>query len=141
MPLPGTRTIHRDFSPHHEPTAEGGMTAVGTITRPPTAIGSLNTTTGAVTAATATVIAQSIPARIQAAPGVLHPTLSAGQLVTQHNYLVQVPSSTTGVQIDDVFTVDTSNDAGLTGRRLRVIDVTYGSEGFTLDLVCKDDLG
>lgn len=141
MPLPSARVIHRDFSPHHEGTAESAMTSTGTITRRATSPGTLNTATGTVTAAADTVIAATLPARIQAAPGVLRPGLSGGQVITQHAYLVQVPSATRGVRVDDWFTVTASNDPNLTGRVLRITDVTYGSEGFTLDLECKDDLG
>lgn len=141
MPLPATRVIHRDFSAHHEVTAEGAMTARGNITRRATTTGTLNTTTGVVTNIADTAIATDIPARIQAAPGALRPLLSGGQVVTQHVYLIQVPSGTLGVEVDDRFTVTESNDPNLTGVTLRISDVTYGSEGFTLDLTARDDLG
>lgn len=141
MPLPGTKVIHPSFSTHHEVTAEGAMTATGSITRRPTAPGTMNSTTGVVTYPADTVIAVLVPARIQAAPGVLRPGVSGAQVVTQHAYLVQVPSATTGVKVDDVFTVLTSNDPNLTGRVLRITDVSFGSEGFTLDLGAKDGLG
>lgn len=138
-PLPATRVIHKNFSAHHQPTAESAMTATGTIARRPTH-GTMNPTTGAVTYPNATVIAANSPARIQAAPGLLRPRLAGDELITGHDYLVQVPTSVTGVRVDDWFTVETAHDSDLVGRDLRVLDVTYGSEGFTLDLICRDEL-
>ena len=34
MPFPSTRVIHRDFSAHHQPVAEGRMTATCRVEKP-----------------------------------------------------------------------------------------------------------
>lgn len=141
MPLPGTRVIHRDFSPHHEPVAESAMTSTVTITRRPTTAGTLNPATGAVTNPP-TVLYTDLVARVQSTGGTFtRQGLSGDQVVTQAPYLVQLPSDTTGLLVDDLVTVTAATDQNLTGRTLRVTEITYGSEGFTLDLLCKDDLG
>lgn len=143
MPLKATRVVHPAFSTHHQPTAESAMTATGTLTRPPTGVGTMNNTTGTVTNAAPTVIAAGTPARIQPATrGTARTGLSGEQQVTQYDYLIQVPADVTGVEVDDEFTVETAPGfPTLIGVVLRVAVVMTGSEGFTLDLGCRRDLG
>lgn len=141
MPLPGTKVIHRDFSTHHMPTAEGTMTSTCTITRASATVGTMNDTTGDVTITAGVTIATDIVCRVQAEPASMRTQPSGGQEVTQRLYAVSVPADTALVLVDDRVTITTAVDPLLVGRVLRVVDVQYGSEGWQNDLVCKDDLG
>lgn len=143
MPLKATRVVHKDFSSRHQPSAEGGMTATGTITRRSTAAGTLNKATGTVTNAEPTVIAAGTPARIQPATrGTTRTGISGEQIVTQYDYLVQVPANVDGVLVDDFLTIDEApGHPQLVGIALRIAAVMHGSEGFTVDLGCREDLG
>lgn len=140
MPLKATRVIHRDWSLHHQPTAESAMTATCDITRPPTATGTLNTTTGAVTNP-ATTLHTGVPARVQSVNRDRPRTaIAADDLITEYDYLVQVPADLTDLRIADVLTFTASpGDPSLIGAVLRVTTVILGSEGFTLDLGCRLD--
>lgn len=143
MPLRATRVIHKSFSTAHQPTAESAMTATVTITRRPTSSGTLNKTTGTVTNTDPTVIAADSPARVQPVTrGTARHVVSGEQLVTEYDYLVQVPAAVTGVLVDDVVTIDEAPGfPSLAGVLLRVVALPHGSEGFTLDLGCREDLG
>ena len=85
---------------------------------------------------------------MQALTGDAHTADQAGQEVTVRGYLLQLDESDpTNPVPGDVaegwtFTVTTcANDAALEDRDLTVTDVQYGSERFTRDLICSDNLG
>ena len=56
-------------------------------------------------------------------------------------YVVSVPMSVTGVQVDDVVTVTASADADLEGQVLVVKDVTRGTNVTARRLGCEDQNG
>lgn len=61
-------------------------------------------------------------------------------VTTLHLYTVRLPWDTTGVEVDQLVTVDTSDDPHMIGRVLRVVDVQGGSATPDRRLVCEDTL-
>jgi hypothetical protein len=144
MPLPGTHVIHPRWSAHHQPTAEGGRTAVATITRAGTGDGTYNTSgpnIGQTTPPARVTIASRVKVRVQATTAA-DAAMVADQVVTRRPYLVAVPADVAAVLVDDLVTLDEcDNDPQLVGRPLRVRDVHYGTEIWQRDLICQDDEG
>lgn len=138
MPFPSTRVIHRDFSTHHQPVAEGAMTAVCRVERP--GIGTTwNPTTESTVPATPVVIIASSPCRVQQ---YMRATAKdqAGQLVTERRYRVSLPADVAAVDVKSHVVFTASTDVALVGRTFFVDDVQYASERFERDLICLDNL-
>lgn len=139
MPLPGSRVIPEGWSAHHQPTAQGAMTATATLQHPP----------GGEPTGFNEVLGRSVygaptpywtgPVRIQRG-GQGQATVDVGdRQVTLRGYQVSIPASVTGVRVNDQLTVATCDeDADLVGRVLRVVDVRYGSLRWQRDLICED---
>lgn len=140
MPFPSTRVIHPNWSAHHQPTAEGGMTGVGTLTRAGTGPKVRDQETGQVTDPEPVVIAAGVTCRIRADRGTDRPVEVGEQEDRLRTYLVAIPAATAAPRVNDVFTVTVcANDPSLIGRPLKVLDVTRGTEQFERDLVCSDE--
>lgn len=139
-PLPGTRVIHTDWSDHHQPTAEGGMTGLCSLYDPhqgpapfplPEGWDGLQ------------VIATDKPCRVQVLNNSKN-AVSAEQPVGTRQYLVGLPIDDlppiTAGEGSTVIKVTACKDPGLIGRVLRVIDIQHGTEMFQRDLICVDNL-
>jgi hypothetical protein len=136
MPLPGTSPIHPRWSQHHRSTATAALRGTCTITRPaPPA--SYNDVTMQYTSGTPTTVYEG-PCRVQALAAADARVRFGGQDVALRQYLVVVRAET-AVEVDDVVTVTAAaDDPTLVGRRLRVLDVTRGTETWERDLLCQD---
>jgi hypothetical protein len=63
------------------------------------------------------------------------------QPVTQRTYDVTLPSTASGIEVDQVLTVTVSADPDLVGRPLRVTDAKVASIHVQRQLVAEDTLG
>lgn len=136
MPFPGSRVIHPRWEAHHRPVLETTWTATITFKRasgPPVH----DPETGSTSQPTTTVY--SGPCRIQEHQISAHEADAAAQRITTHAYQVSGPVEM-NLELDDVGTVDASNDPTLVGRPLRVTDIQRGSLLFQRDVTCIDDL-
>lgn len=135
MPLAGSHVIHPRWSEHHRPTATGTMTGECIVTRQATA--GTTDAGGRFTSGSATTIYTGVcrvtplirPARVE--------VVGEAQETHRH-YQVAVRYDTPEVQIGDLVDITIAVDAGLAGRKLRVIDVTYGTEQWQRDLLCDE---
>jgi len=139
MPLPGTKVIPDGWSAHHQPTAEGQMTATGSLSHPPS-----GEPTGWNEQAGRSVYGAaseywSGPVRVQRGGQGQAVVDGDGRQVTLRGYQVSVPSTVVEVRVNDLLTVATcGEDPDLVGRVLRVVDVRYGSLRWQRDLICDD---
>ena len=103
-----------------------------TVTRPGAA--TVNETTGVVTRATTTVYTGACRVKPDAAPS---ETQSGEREVVVRRFIVSIPTSETGVEVDDVVTVTASKlDPALVGRALTVGGIVTGSHVTARRLVC-----
>lgn len=136
MPFDTMRAIPEGWSQHHQGAAEGGMNAevtIGTRASAPAYDPATDSTTVGWTQAYAG------PARVQSfMRAQLH--ILAGQQITGRPYLVQIRANAarlkTGMRVHVTTAV---NDSQLVGEDLWIVDVQYGSERFTRDLICSDN--
>lgn len=136
MPLSGSHVIHPRWSEHHRPTATSAMTAECIITR---ATGPGTTAPdGTYTAAARTTIYTGV-CRVVARPVINEGVKVAGETQETHrHYQVSIRHDTPEILIDDLVEVTVAVDAGLAGKKLRVVDVAYGSEQWQRDLLCDE---
>lgn len=142
MPLPGTRIIPRTWNDHHRPTATASMRGTCVISRPDT--DTTDDVYDPVTLQYTSGPAGQVyagPCRVQALSTAEARSRFGEQDVTTHRYLVAVEWDAAQVLVDDVVTVVTADDPGLPGRKLRVLDVSGGTEQWERDLICQDWLG
>lgn len=137
-PLPSTKPIPDGWDNHHRPVATATMTATCTIGR--AGPGTYDPVTMQYGDNTSTLI-YSGPCRVQQRTSAETTADVVGQQVTTRSYLVAVQYDAGQVEVDDIVTVTDSADAQLTGRRLRVTDVQYGSAQWQRDLYCEDFQG
>ena len=103
-----------------------------TVTRPGAA--TVNETTGVVTRATTTVYTGTCRVKPDAAPS---ESQSGEREVVVRRFIVSIPTSETGVEVDDIVTVTASElDPALVGRTLTVAGVIVGSHVTARRLVC-----
>lgn len=134
-PFPTTRVIHPRWSEHHQPVAEGGMTAQIEFTKPGTGSGTRNDADGSYTPPTRPVVWAG-RCRVQAdfRP---RPQDLADQSTSVQRYLVAIPASATGVKYAHQGRITKcDNDPASVGRVLFVESITIASERFERDLVC-----
>lgn len=139
LPFPSTRVFHRDFSTHHQPVANGRMTATCRVEKPGIGTTWDSTTESTVPAAPTVIIASSICAvqeymRAKAAD-------QAGQVVTERRYRVSLPADVPKIEVKShVVILTATGDANMVGRTFYIDDVLFGSERFERDLICLDNL-
>lgn len=135
-PLPSTAVIHPDWSAHHQPIAQGAMTAQCTITEPG-AGGTFDPVTGYTTPATPVTL-YSGPCRVQ---GTFRPAgvVATDQETATRRYLVAVPAAVTGVEEQMTVTItDAPKAPQMLGRVLVIQAIEYANEQFELDLLCNE---
>jgi len=66
---------------------------------------------------------------------------SGGQPVTLLAYDVLLPHDVSGIEIDDLVVVTSSDGTDLQGRTLTVVDVTWGTHQVARRLVCRAQTG
>jgi hypothetical protein len=136
MPRPGTRVIPVDWEAHHRPVLTDTRTAKVTFRRfsgPPVH----DPATGSTSRPTAVVYSGMF--RIQEHQVSAHETDAAAQQITTHAYQLS-GAVEVDLQINDLGTVDESNDPTLVGRKLLVTDIQRGSLLFERTLTCTDNL-
>lgn len=141
--LPNTRVFHPDWSQHHQATADGQMTAEGTVTRSGPPI--FNELFGFDVLPEPTPVYAG-PMRVQrmqpSASAAAH--MVADREVMIREYAVHLPLSVNGVvtapvQVNDLVTVTgCDDDPHIVGRALRVRDVRLGTLAWQRDLICED---
>jgi hypothetical protein len=141
MPRPGSQVIPAGWSAHHQPVAEGTMTARCTIDRAGDGPPVWNDDTGAYDPIPRVVLHADVPCRIQQWKQPLVADVGQQELTT-HHYLIPVPVYITDVAVGQQVLVTTNpDDPSLVGRRLDITDVQRGSLAWERDLVCLDHLG
>lgn len=139
-PLPNTRVIHTDWSAHHQPTAQGGMTGVCSLSDPHQGPAPYPVPDGWDGLG---LLAADKPCRVQVLNN-SNSAVSAEQPVGTRQYLVALPIEglppITAGEGGTVIKVTACKDPGLIGRALRVIDIQHGTEMFERDLICVDNL-
>lgn len=137
---PGTAVIPPAWEQHHQPVAEGTFTAQCRLRDPAADVeGPFDPDTGTRPVTKAAPYYDG-PCRVQQ----MHTPRrgeTAEQQTAEHDYLVQVPKTVTGVREKHRIEIYGSNDAALNGRELHVADVMRGSLTWSRDLVCLDNLG
>lgn len=136
-PLPSTRVIHDRWSEHHQPTAQGAMTAACVITEAGTGTPTFDPSTGYTTPATP-VQRYAGPCRVQ---GTFRPAsvVATDQATATRRYLVAIPASTAGIEQRMTVKITAAPKAPqLVGRFLTVQAVEYANEQFELDLLCDE---
>lgn len=139
-PLPNTRVVHQNWSKHHQPAAEGGMTGVCSLFDPhvgpapyplPAGWDGLQ------------LLASGKACRVQVLNN-SKSAVSAEQPVGTRQYLVALPINglppISAGEGGTVIKLTACKDPGLVGRVLRVLDVQHGTEVFERDLICVDNL-
>lgn len=136
MPLPATRVIPDGWETHHQPVAEGQMTAEGTVTRQADATG-FDEASGRSVYPSATPVYTG-PMRVQASQRLGSQQTMGDRLVPIKRYQVAIPVGTAAVLVNDVVTVTAATDPEQVGLTLIVIEVTGGSLLWQHDLVCEE---
>jgi len=135
MPLPGTGLFDPGWSEFHRPTATTAMTAECVITR--RGAGGTTAADGTFTPAAATTVYAG-PARLVAL-WTNERLLARGETQETHRrYQVSIRHDAAEVKLGDIVAVTAAVDAGLVVRRLRVIDIRYGSEQWQRDFICDE---
>jgi hypothetical protein len=123
---PHDQVVHPRWSEHHRPTTSSTLTADCDVTRQDGH--GVTGPAGVFTPSAATVVYTG-PCRIQALTSrSARPVVVGEAQETRHRYQVSLLWDAAQVQIGDLVTV--------TGKRLRVTDIQYGSEQWQRDLAC-----
>jgi len=134
MPFPNSRVIPAGWEAHHRPVLATTRTATITFTRL-SGTPVFDPVTGSTSQPKTTVYSGLF--RIQEQQVTV--TDAAAERITTHAYQVS-GAAEVDLKIDDVGTVDASNDPTLVGRKLRVTDIQRGSLLFERTFTCTDNL-
>lgn len=135
MPLPSTKPIPDGWDAHHRPVATATMTATCRVG--PLVEGSYDPVTLQYGGPVIDPVYTG-RCRVQMQGGQAQTTVSGGQTITIRSYLVALEHDAAGIEVDHYVDIDAAVDAELVGRRLRVLDVTFGSNQWQRDLTCQD---
>lgn len=122
------------------------MNAACQLLAPGNGEGDVDPDTGEVTPPAPSVVWEGA-CRVQAAGAMARRIEQAVDQVTVRGYLVQLadtdanPVPDVSPEVHTLKVTQAVNDAHLAGRALSIVDVQYGSERFTRDLLCDDNLG
>jgi hypothetical protein len=134
-PLPTTRVFPPAWSQRHRPTAVSAMTATVTVTRPGDGE-TYDPATGTTTPAAGTTLYEG-DARIQGLTSrSAQAVIAAGQFTATRAWRVSLPVPGGSPAVGDLVHVDDCEDQSLTGRDLRVADITGGSLVWQVDMLC-----
>ncbi len=137
--LPNTRVIPAGWEAHHQPAAEGAMTAECVITRLATTSATrYNAATGRTDYPDPTTVYSGACRMQREVRSQDHARDVGGNAVTARRYLVSIPTSADPVQINDIVTISAATDADMIGKKLRVTDVRGGSLLWQHDLSCEE---
>lgn len=138
MPLPGTRTIGRGWSAHHQPVAEHALNGAATVYDPDLRTTAWNPTTESVDVVEG-------PAVYAGAVGIMavqsdRTAIQADDVVRSRDYLVRFPAACPWLREGLLVHVTDGHADGtdLTGRWLHVVDAQLGTERFQRDVICRD---
>lgn len=130
MPFPNARVIPERWAEHHRPTAESTMNTPATFHRssgpapypvPP--------------GWTGLELLWSTKVRVQALTNIRQPAEAGEQTVTTRRYLVTAPVDGPPLQAGPE-----GDQVHVLGRRLRIVDLSPGSNLWEADLVCEESL-
>lgn len=134
-PLASTRVIHPHWSQHHQPTAQGAMTATCQIGGESSGEGTWDPVNKVMIPDVADPVYDG-RCRVQAdfRPS---PVTEADQDTADRRYLVAVPAGTLGIQERMTVVITASPKAPQTaGTSLTILAVEHNNEAFELDLSC-----
>jgi hypothetical protein len=136
MPLPGTRVIPEGWSAYHRPSATLALTSTCRITRG-------NGTGGSDAHGTWSPAAQvqvyEGPCRIVPANVRTEAVATQGERrITRHRYDVDVAFDCPDLETGDTIEVLTSQDPGMPGKRLRIVDLLVASEQWTRHMTATE---
>lgn len=138
-PLPNTRVIPAHWSEHHRPTAEGGMTAEGIITRAPSAGASaaFDEDLGISVPPAATVVYSGV-LRLQRSGADERQLQTADREVTIRDYQLSYPTDGSPSQVNDMLTITACPDnPAIVGETLRIRDARIGSLSWQRDYIAE----
>ncbi|MGH3375987.1 MAG: DUF6093 family protein [Actinoallomurus sp.] len=138
MPLTGVgaQIFHPHWNDHHRPTATAAMDAECIISR---ATGTGTTAAdGTYTPAARTTIYTGV-CRVVAPPLINEGIKVAGEAQETHrHYQVGVRYDCPELLINDLIELTVAVDAGLAGKKFRVVDLLYGSEQWQRNVLCDE---
>jgi hypothetical protein len=139
VPLPHTRVIHKDFSTHHRPTAEGGMTAKGTLRAPDSAASAVFDEALGYSTYPDVTPGREWALRVQRANAAAEPHPGAERSTVDREYLVALPVEAPEVAVFWLITItECDDDPALVDRVLRVKEVRYESPRWQRNLICLE---
>jgi hypothetical protein len=136
MPLTGagSRVFHPRWSEHHRPTATASMDAECIITRQTSGTtGPDGTFTPGAATPIYTGVCRIVPVT---RPGRVAVVGEAQE--THRHFQVAVRYDVPAILIDDLIDVTVAVDPLLVGKKLRVLEVSYGSEQWQRNLLCDE---
>jgi hypothetical protein len=135
MPLAGSRVFHPRWSEHHRPTATASMDAECIVTRQTSTgtTGADGTWTPGTTTPIYTGVCRIVPITRPARIAVVGEAQE-----THRHFQVAVRYDVPEILIDDLVDVTVAVDPLLVGKKLRVLEVTYGSEQWQRNLLCDE---
>jgi Family of unknown function (DUF6093) len=135
MPLPGTQIFHRRWNEYHRPTATASMDAECIITRP-TSTGT-TAPNGTYRPGSRTTIYTGVCRVLRVIRPAIAELIGETQETHRH-YEVGVRYDCPDLAIDDLVEVTVAADTGLIGKKLRIIDITFGSEQWQRTVLCDE---
>lgn len=140
MPFPGTRVFHEGWEAHHQPVAEGTMTATGAVWRH-SSTKVFNEVTGKSEYPDPTAVygePDRAPMRV-VRDGVETTVMIGERQVVKRNYIVTLPAAAPEILVNDEIRVATAGaDELLPGESLWVLDPRLGSLIWERDLLCTN---
>jgi hypothetical protein len=137
MPRPGTKVIPVNWSGHHRPVAEGGMTAAVELRRPSS--GKTFDESGGKSVYTTPAVLWSGVARVQRISRRGGDKLVGDRFAIVQMYQVSLPADVPEAQIDDqIYVAAAADDPKLIGKLMRVREVRLGSLIWERDLICEE---
>lgn len=142
MPFPSTRTIHPDWSRHHQPVADGTRAGRCTITATsPGGDGGWDPETGPTQPDTPTAPLWTGEFRAQALQTQVRQQDAAGQAVTIRAYLITITAAAPEAPVGARVRVEECPDnPAFVGKVLTITGVTYATHRFEWDLYADLDL-
>lgn len=131
----GSHAVHPRWSQHHRPTATATMTATCVITRRD---GAGTTSAGGAWTPSAPSTVYTGPCRVLAVTTHERVLIVGETQDTRRRYQVSIRYDANEAHIGDVVEVTESADPDLGGKKLRVSDISLGSEQWQRDLICLE---
>lgn len=140
MPLPGSSIVNPKLHEHLTGWRRRGLPDTCTITRPSTAVATVDPETLVRTPASPTVIYDG-GCTAQPAPYGDRVVITGDTQVVIRKYVVSIDADAASIDVDDVVVLTTTEDPLLLGRPLVVVDVTGDTFQSRRLIICEDRPG